>query len=121
MTFIVLIEDRLPKSRARFEAEPGFFPERIVASGKEKIDFLLQERKNFIPFLCSIINPMKTRQNQLFANAAPLGLYGFAMTTLLLNIQNAGFFSLSVMIMSMGIFFGGIEPDPFGWTEFRVS
>ena len=51
---------------------------------------------------------MKTRQNQIFANAAPLGLFGFAMTTVLLNIQNAGFFSLSVMIMSMGVFFGGI-------------
>ncbi len=62
---------------------------------------------------------MKTRQNQIFANAAPLGLFGFAMTTILLNIQNAGFFSLSVMIMSMGVFFGGVAQIIAGILEWR--
>lgn len=38
------------------------------------------------------------------ANPAPLGLLGFAMTTILLNIHNAGFYELNTMIMSMGIF-----------------
>lgn len=38
------------------------------------------------------------------ANPAPLGLFGFAMTTFLLNLHNAGFYQLDVMIMSMGIF-----------------
>ena len=42
------------------------------------------------------------------ANPAPLGLFGFAMTTILLNLHNAGFFPLNTMIMAMGIFFGGI-------------
>ena len=73
-------------------------------SKKGEHGIFLQKRKNFVSFFCSIIDPMKTRQNQIFANAAPLGLFGFAMTTILLNIQNAGFFSLSVMIMSMGVF-----------------
>ena len=41
------------------------------------------------------------------ANPGPLGLYGFAMTTILLNIHNAGFFPVNSMIMGMGIFFGG--------------
>ncbi len=41
------------------------------------------------------------------ANPAPLGLAGFGMTTILLNIHNAGFFELNVMIMAMGIFYGG--------------
>lgn len=41
------------------------------------------------------------------ANPAPLGLFGFAMTTILLNIHNAGFFPVNSMIIGMGIFFGG--------------
>lgn len=41
------------------------------------------------------------------ANPLPLGLFGFAMTTVLLNIHNAGFFPIDSMIMGMGIFFGG--------------
>ncbi|MEO8253647.1 MAG: acetate uptake transporter [Flavobacterium sp.] len=43
------------------------------------------------------------------ANPAPLGLFGFGMTTILLNIHNAGFFELNAMIMGMGIFFGGMQ------------
>ncbi len=43
------------------------------------------------------------------ANPAPLGLFGFGMTTILLNIHNAGFFELNAMIMGMGIFFGGLQ------------
>lgn len=42
------------------------------------------------------------------ANPAPLGLMGFGMTTVLLNIHNIGLFELNSMIMAMGIFYGGI-------------
>ncbi len=42
------------------------------------------------------------------ANPAPLGLLGFGLTTVLLNIHNAGFIGLDSMIMAMGIFIGGI-------------
>ncbi|MGL2994480.1 acetate uptake transporter [Flavobacterium sp. TSSA_36] len=42
------------------------------------------------------------------ANVAPLGLLGFGMTTILLNIHNMGFFPVSSVIISMGIFYGGI-------------
>lgn len=38
------------------------------------------------------------------ANPAPLGLMGFGMTTILLNIHNAGFFPIDSMILAMGIF-----------------
>ena len=41
-------------------------------------------------------------------NPAPLGLMGFGMTTVLLNIHNAGFFELNAMILGMGIFYGGL-------------
>ena len=38
------------------------------------------------------------------ANPAPLGLMGFGMTTVLLNLHNAGIFELGSMILAMGIF-----------------
>lgn len=41
------------------------------------------------------------------SNPAPLGLLGFGMTTVLLNIHNAGFYPLDVMIIAMGVFYGG--------------
>ncbi|WP_070962552.1 acetate uptake transporter [Vibrio sonorensis] len=64
-----------------------------------------------------------------FANPAPLGLMGFGMTTVLLNIHNAGFFPIDSMILAMGIFYGGISQilvgmmcfkrgDTFGTTAF---
>ena len=53
------------------------------------------------------------------ANPAPLGLAGFALTTILLNIHNAGFYGLNVMIMSMGVFFGGIAQIIAGIMEYR--
>ena len=41
------------------------------------------------------------------ANPAPLGLLAFGMTTVLLNLHNAGFFDMNSMILAMGIFYGG--------------
>ena len=41
------------------------------------------------------------------ANPAPLGLLGFGMTTVLLNLHNAGLYELNSMIIGMGIFVGG--------------
>ena len=53
------------------------------------------------------------------ANPAPLGLGGFALTTILLNIHNAGFFEVNVMIFAMGIFYGGIAQLIAGIMEFK--
>ncbi len=53
------------------------------------------------------------------ANPAPLGLFGFGLTTILLNIHNAGFYPLSVMIMSLGVFYGGIAQIIAGIMEWR--
>jgi succinate-acetate transporter protein len=38
------------------------------------------------------------------SNPAPLGLLGFGMTTVLLNLHNAGLYELNSMIIGMGIF-----------------
>ncbi len=56
---------------------------------------------------------------QKIANPAPLGLMGFAMTTILLNIHNMGFFSVNAVILSMGIFYGGISQVIAGIMEFK--
>jgi len=53
------------------------------------------------------------------ANPAPLGLMGFGMTTILLNIHNAGFFPLSAMVLAMGFFYGGIAQIIAGIFEFK--
>jgi succinate-acetate transporter protein len=57
-------------------------------------------------------------ENKL-ANPAPLGLLGFGMTTVLLNIHNAGFFPVSAMLCAMGIFIGGIAQVIAGTLEFK--
>lgn len=53
------------------------------------------------------------------ANPAPLGLMGFGMTTVLLNIHNAGFFPISAMILAMGAFYGGLAQIIAGILEFK--
>lgn len=58
-------------------------------------------------------------QSSSLANPGPLGLLGFGMTTILLNIHNAGFFPLSSVILSMGIFYGGIAQVIAGLIEYK--
>jgi len=53
------------------------------------------------------------------ANPAPLGLLGFGVTTVLLNLSNAGFFALGSMILSMGIFYGGLAQVFAGVMEWK--
>lgn len=53
------------------------------------------------------------------ANPAPLGLMGFGMTTVLLNLHNAGIFPLDSMILAMGIFYGGLAQVIAGLMEWR--
>jgi succinate-acetate transporter protein len=55
------------------------------------------------------------------ANPAPLGLFGFGMTTVLLNIHNAGFFPMNSMILAMGIFYGGIAQVIAGVLESKKN
>jgi len=55
------------------------------------------------------------------ANPAPLGLFGFGMTTILLNLHNAGFYELNAMILGMGIFFGGVAQIIAGIEEWKKN
>ncbi|MFO8069380.1 MAG: acetate uptake transporter [Alkalibacterium sp.] len=58
---------------------------------------------------------------EITANPAPLGLIAFGMTTVLLNIHNAGFIGLDAMILAMGIFFGGMAQVIAGIMEFKKN
>ena len=53
------------------------------------------------------------------ANPAPLGLLGFGLTTVLLNLHNAGLFPLDTMILAMGLAYGGLAQVIVGIMEFR--
>lgn len=55
------------------------------------------------------------------ANPAPLGLFGFALTTALLNIHNAGFTGMDSMILAMGVFYGGIAQILVGYSEWKKN
>jgi succinate-acetate transporter protein len=53
------------------------------------------------------------------ANPAPLGLLGFGLTTVLLNLHNAGLFGLNSMILAMGLAYGGLAQVIVGIMEFK--
>jgi len=57
--------------------------------------------------------------NQKLANPAPLGLLGFGMTTVLLNLHNAGFYPLNSMILAMGLAYGGLAQLIAGIMEYK--
>jgi succinate-acetate transporter protein len=52
-------------------------------------------------------------------NPAPLGLLGFGMTTVLLNLHNAGFYDLNSMVLAMGICYGGTAQIIAGIMEWK--
>ena len=59
------------------------------------------------------------KQEDSTSNPAPLGLMGFGMTTVLLNLHNAGLFELGSMILGMGIFYGGLAQIVAGIMEWK--
>jgi len=65
--------------------------------------------------------PIVTQIKDTTANPAPLGLLGFGMTTVLLNLHNAGFYELNAMILAMGICYGGIAQVIAGAMEWKKN
>jgi len=63
--------------------------------------------------------PEGSEMNEKLANPAPLGLLGFGMTTVLLNLHNAGFYPLSSMILAMGLAYGGLAQVIAGIMEYK--
>jgi len=65
------------------------------------------------------MNESVTQIKDTTGNPAPLGLLGFGMTTVLLNLHNAGFYELNSMILAMGICYGGAAQIAAGIMEWR--
>jgi succinate-acetate transporter protein len=57
--------------------------------------------------------------SEKLANPAPLGLIAFGLTTVLLNLLNAGLFTSLSMILAMGLAYGGLAQIIVGAMEFK--
>jgi len=60
---------------------------------------------------------MKTTSK--IANHAPLGLLGFGLTTILLNLVNAGITEQTIVVCAMGIAVGGLAQIVAGILEYK--
>src|SRR5258708_17561512 len=65
------------------------------------------------------MNENHTQIKDTTGNPAPLGLLGFGMTTVLLNLHNAGFYELNSMILAMGLCYGGAAQIIAGIMEWK--
>ncbi len=53
------------------------------------------------------------------ANPSPVGMMGFGMAAILLNLHNAGLFPNSSVVLAMGLCMGGLAQIIAGFLEFR--
>ncbi|RTF42079.1 acetate uptake transporter [Serratia marcescens] len=120
-----------PASRGKAKKISFFIVIQIIVSGcgdhydaralVENFDFLAIQTIYYFTSLFPLIFCYRRglmHTNKL-ANPGPLGLMGFGMTTVLLNLHNAGFFPLNSAIISMGIFFGGLAQILAGLLEYK--
>ena len=63
--------------------------------------------------------PVEIAVRDTTANPAPLGLLGFGLTTVLLNLHNAGFVALGSTVLAMGICYGGLAQVVAGLMEWK--
>jgi len=68
-----------------------------------------------------VANVTLTQIKDTTANPAPLGLLAFGMTTVLLNLHNAGYYELNSMILAMGACYGGIAQVIAGIMEWKKN
>lgn len=62
--------------------------------------------------------------NKQFANPAPLGLASFGYSTVLLNVINAGLVGTGLegsLVLTMGLFFGGLGQLIAGYWAFKLG
>lgn len=81
----------------------------------------LSDRKGHV--FMSAVEPQTARATPppAIADPAPLGLAGFAMTTLVLSCFNAGFFDKTAegVVLPLALFYGGLGQFLAGMWEFR--
>jgi hypothetical protein len=67
------------------------------------------------------IDVTQVKNLDVTANPAALGLTAFGVTTVLLNLSNAGYFALGSAILAMGIFYGGLAQVIAGIMEWKKN
>lgn len=105
----------------------------MLSSGDSKLlnldDFPAEKKKSEVqPHIESEIpagthqpekeTPLHHKKHKV-ANPGTIGLMGFGMTTVLLNVHNAGFIEMSIMILAMGVMMGGLLQLIAGLWEFK--
>ena len=55
------------------------------------------------------------------ANPGALGLLAFGLTTIILNMHNAGIFAMGSVVFAMGIFYGGLAQIIAGIMEWKKN
>jgi uncharacterized protein len=63
----------------------------------------------------------QVRVQDTTANAGALGLLAFGMTTIILNLHNAGLFGMGSVVFAMGIFYGGLAQVIVGIMEWKKN
>jgi uncharacterized protein len=63
----------------------------------------------------------EVRISDTTANPGALGLLAFGMTTVILNLHNAGLFGMGSVVFAMGIFYGGIAQIIAGIMEWKKN
>ncbi len=58
-------------------------------------------------------------KEEVFANPATLGLWGFGLTTVVLSLHNAGIIPSTGMTLAYAFFWGGMAQVFAGWISFR--
>ena len=69
--------------------------------------------------LSAAVRMAESQRDSILANPAPLGLMAFGVTTVLLNVANAGYYSVNSIVLAMGIFYGGLAQVVAGAMEWR--
>lgn len=87
------------------------------------VDFYIGFRYNYFGYIQKNKTPQRRKQKMKtetkLSNPGPLGLLGFGMTTVLLNLHNAGFIPMSMVIIGMGFALGGVAQIIAGSIEFK--
>lgn len=89
--------------------DPESLSENMDSIEKEKL-----EKDNFLDK-----NYEMDRVRDKYANTSPLGIIGFGMATVMLNLANAGLYEINGMVLGLGFFHGGFAQLIAGYFEIK--
>lgn len=87
----------------------------FVSEAQTETEILYQDKKLTIGRLNELSFSIKKSDSSSLI--APVGLMGFGLTTFLLNLENAGVYHLSPVVLGMGVVYGGLAQFVAGVLE----